>query len=299
MRLKSSVKSKVAILCLFFTTISSADVTVETVEYRGWKGCAKLTNDSVELIVVPQIGRIMHFGYKGKENLLWVNEALFGTAPQKGYLNWGGDKVWWAPQAEWKWPPDAGLDGSPYEMTVTKTLVRLRSPLGRLHPIRLTREITLAPFGPEARITNALENRGAAKSLSVWQVTQVNDPSEVILPIASTGKMPSGFNVQIGDKLDPQFHVRKPDALYIKRSTEKAFKFGAKGTGEISAKIGSVIFTSRSETVRRATYPDGDAAQEVFTSPDPSKYVELEHLSPLIKMEPRQVAIQKVTWRLK
>lgn len=293
------MKSKVAILCLFFTTISSADVTVETVEFRGWKGCAKLTNDSVELIVVPQIGRIMHFGFKGKGNVLWVNESLIGVAPQKGYLNWGGDKVWWAPQAEWKWPPDAGLDGSTYEMELTKTSVRLKSPVGKLHPLRLIREITLAPFGPEARMTNALENRGAAKYLSVWQVTQVNDPSEVVLPIASTGKMPSGFNVQIGEKLDPQFHVRKPDSLLLKRSPNKAFKFGAKGSGELTAKIGNTLFTSRSETVRRASYPDGDSAQEVFTSPDPAKYVELEHLSPLIKMEPRQVAIQKVTWRLK
>jgi hypothetical protein len=111
--------------------------------------------------------------------------------------------------------------------------------------------------------------------------------------------MPSGFNVQVGDKLDPQFHIRKPEALYIKRSTAKAFKFGAKGSGELSAKVGDTIFTSKSETVRGATYPDGDSAQEVFTSPDPAKYVELEHLSPLIRMEPRQVAIQKVTWRLK
>lgn len=293
------MKSKVAILCLFFTTISQADVTVETVDYRGWKGCAKLTNDSVELIVVPQIGRIMHFGFKGKDNVLWVNESLIGVAPQKGYLNWGGDKVWWAPQAEWKWPPDAGLDGSAYEMELMKTSVRLKSPVGKLHPVRLIREITLAPFGPEARMTNALENRGTAKFLSVWQVTQVNDPSEVVIPIASTGKMPSGFNVQIGEKLDPQFHVRKPDSLLLKRSPHKAFKFGAKGTGELTAKIGNTLFFSRSETVRRASYPDGDSAQEVFTSPDPAKYVELEHLSPLTKMEPRQVAIQKVTWRLK
>ncbi len=299
MRLKSSVKSKVAILCLFFTTISSADVTVETVEFRGWKGCAKLTNDVVELIVVPQIGRIMHFGFKGKQNVLWVNESLFGAAPQKGYLNWGGDKVWWAPQADWQWPPDAGLDGSAFEMELTKTSVRLKSPLGKRHPVRLVREITLAPFGPEARMTNALENRGAAKYLSVWQVTQIDDPSEVVMPIQSTGKMPSGFNVQIGDKLDSQFHIRKPDALVLKRSPDKAFKFGAKGSGELIAKIGNTGFTSKSETVRKSAYPDGDSAQEVFTSPNPAKYVELEHLSPLIKMEPRQVAIQKVTWRLK
>src|SRR5436305_1962851 len=73
-----------------------AGVAVERVDYRGWPGCFRLTNGTVEVVVVPQVGRAMRYGPAGGPNLLWENPALAGrdpdpsTAPTATWANFGG-----------------------------------------------------------------------------------------------------------------------------------------------------------------------------------------------------------------
>src|SRR5438105_716976 len=55
-----------------------AGVAVERVDYHGWPGCFRLTNGTVDVVVVPQIGRVMRYGPVGGPNLLWENPALPG-----------------------------------------------------------------------------------------------------------------------------------------------------------------------------------------------------------------------------
>ena len=94
---------------------------VESV-YRGWKTVC-LSNDLIDLQVLPDIGgRIIQFKLGGKE-FLWVNPQLAGKLPPSnglaadgGWFNIGGDKLWPAPQGwdndrQWPGPPDAVLDG--------------------------------------------------------------------------------------------------------------------------------------------------------------------------------------------
>ena len=100
--------------------------------YRGWKALTS-GNGLIEIHVVPDVGgRVIQFRL-GKKDFLWVNPNLHGkTSPQTGlapdgsWLNYGGDKIWPAPQGwdndqQWPGPPDAVLDGQPY------TLEKLRA----------------------------------------------------------------------------------------------------------------------------------------------------------------------------
>src|SRR5690349_6289708 len=78
------------------------EVTVRQVEYHGWKGAYRLSNQTVELLFVPQIGRILRYGYIDGPNILCENAALQGKAPDpahpgKDWVNYGGDKLWPAP----------------------------------------------------------------------------------------------------------------------------------------------------------------------------------------------------------
>ena len=40
-----------------------AQVTVEEIEYEGWARSIEIANPDVRLVVVPAIGRIMHYGF--------------------------------------------------------------------------------------------------------------------------------------------------------------------------------------------------------------------------------------------
>lgn len=108
--------------CLLGYAIAAfpADATVKRVAYRGWNEAVTISNGKVEAIVVPQIGRVMQFRFTGDhDGPFWENSRLSGKAPNSQSSEWGnfgGDKSWPAPQAEWEkmtgrgWPPPAAFD---------------------------------------------------------------------------------------------------------------------------------------------------------------------------------------------
>src|SRR4051794_19258518 len=152
-----------------------AGVSVERVDYRGWPGCFRLTNGTVDVVVVPQVGRVMRYGPVGGPNLLWENPALAGRDPNPSpaadvvWANFGGDKVWpwpqdWAGRTGRQWPPPPEADQAGYDVIVLgdpgtagpRTLRMTSAPL-RGFDVRVVREITLAPAGTELTIDSRLE----------------------------------------------------------------------------------------------------------------------------------------------
>ena len=51
---------------------------IRKITYRGWEDSVEMVNDTVRVVVSPQIGRIMHYSFKDEENLLWVNAVWEG-----------------------------------------------------------------------------------------------------------------------------------------------------------------------------------------------------------------------------
>ena len=105
---------------------SARNASCSEADYRGWVS-QRLANEFLAVYVVPAIGgRVIQFQLGSKE-FLWVNPKLAGQLPPAsgldpdgGWLNYGGDKLWPAPQGwdndeQWPGPPDAVLDGQPYE----------------------------------------------------------------------------------------------------------------------------------------------------------------------------------------
>src|SRR3982750_3663343 len=88
-------------------------MSVEKTAYQGWPEAYRLSNGTVDVVVVPAIGRIMRYGPVGRQNLLWKTPRPAGkpASPGKEWANFGGDKVWPWPQDDWPqragraWPP--------------------------------------------------------------------------------------------------------------------------------------------------------------------------------------------------
>lgn len=280
-------------------------VVVSRMTYRGWAGALRLSNGDVELVVVPTIGRIMRFAATDGSNVLWENPELWGReAPRaedrREWTNFGGDKVWPAPQERWSWPPDPWLDGSPHRCTVQADgSVRLVSPISRVMNLRLVRTVRMEPSKPVVVVDNVLENHGAEPvSWSVWEVAQVESPDRVEMP-RSSRLFDTGYRI-FPDSSDVSAYVTVAgDIVHARRNSRGAYKVGADcGRAVVSAVRSGWRFTMIGPARARGEYPDGGCNVEVYSNPDPLPYMELEVLGPMVTIPPRGSIALRTTWKL-
>jgi hypothetical protein len=172
-------------------------VAIEQVAYEGWPDAYRLTNGTAEAIIVPQIARIMRYGFVNGENLLWNNPSELGKAGDpEGWRNFGGDKAWPWPQDDWpqwlqreaNWPPPPEADQSPQSARIiSPNTVRLTSPILAKTGLRIVRDITLAETGTRLYVVTKLERveEGYDFPVGAWAITQtpfVRGPLLVHLP---------------------------------------------------------------------------------------------------------------------
>lgn len=275
--------------------------------YQGWADSILVSNGRVEAIIVPAIGRIMQFRFSGEtEGPFWENEALAGQAPNPSSTNWmnfGGDKTWPAPQAEWgyvtprEWPPPAGFDAVPVEAVVDGWKVKLISPVDENYGIRTIREISLGLDTPVMTVRTTYEKvEGGPVMASVWVITQLKDPLVACTRIPHTSLYREGFQL-MSEETPPSLRLRD-GILYVERDPKAPHKVGMDA--------GSLLWVGEKEMLRidssrlpQQTYPDRGASAEIYTNPDPLRYVELEVLGPIHKMTAGSKIYRTSTYTLK
>jgi hypothetical protein len=239
------------------------------------------------VVIVPQIGRIMSFRLLGGENVFWEDCSLdgkSGDASGKEWVNFGGDKSWPAPEADWgavtgrkHWMPPTAFDALPVTASVAGEEVTLTSAVDEHYGLRVTRRVLLA--GSELSVTTSYERvRGEARPVSVWVITQFQEPVKAVVPVRADSKFTNGF-YQFDKTPWPQVK-RVGNLLEVTRDSKTAHKLGsdARVLAWVGEKEICVITPWASEG---GDYPDRGASAEVYTNPDPKKYVELETLGPL------------------
>ena len=294
------------IICyLTVNTKMSEKITVTKTNYQGWKDSYILSNSQVEAIIVPAIGRIMQFRLVGGENTFWENSQIYGKLPQiksEEWDNFGGDKTWPAPQSEWEkittisWPPPATFDSLPVEIKVQNNELTLISEIDPFYGIRSYRKITLEPNKPIMKITTTFEKvEGDAQQVSVWTITQLNEPVSVYALIPQNSIFPQGYNQQSED--NPANLKIDRGILSLKRDRNKAHKIGTDAStllwvGE------NVAVRMDSPRIDQVIYPDNNSSAEIYTNYDPKAYVELEFLSPLKTLQVGEKMDLTVTYTL-
>lgn len=270
------------LLLILSTANVLAAVSMTKTNYHGWADSYVIGNGKVEAVVVPAIGRVMQFRFAGEsEGPFWENRALDGKAADakaKDWINFGGDKTWPAPQADWPkvtprgWPPPVAFDSMPVEAIVEGEKLRLKSPVDPHYGIRTERLISFVPNGWEMTIvTTYFKVEGGPKKVAVWIITQLGEPERVCIPNA--GK----WNKQ-SDDLPLDF--KEGRNIYLKRHPSKSTKIGTQASS-MNWRNDRWVFQVTSPRIEGAEYPDNDSSAEVYTNPDPLKYVELETLGPM------------------
>jgi hypothetical protein len=270
-----------------------AKITIKQPQaWRGWNDALVISNGLIEAIVVPSIGRVMQLRFVGETaGAFWENEALAGkpvNPESKDWGNFGGDKSWPAPQADWPkitpraWPPPVAFDSRPCVATVKGNVITLTSPVDPHYGIRVIRTISLDVRRPVMKISTAYEKAaGEPRQVAIWVITQLPEPAAVYVPLPLQSINANGYVLQ--SKTVPPSLKREGQLLSLVRDKKAAFKIGTDAStmlwlGERFA----LRIDSRREPNKE--HPDSGSSAEVYTNPDPLAYVELETLGPLHEM---------------
>ena len=265
---------------------------VERISYHGWPNALRMRSAEAEVIVVPEIGRVMSFRFLDGANVFWEDRSLDGQRGNPGgkeWINFGGDKTWPAPESDWslrtgrkEWMPPAAFDALPVEPRINNGVVSLTSPVDPHYGIRTVRGISLA--GNCLSVDTTYEKVfGEPFKVGVWTITQFKEPVAVYVPVKTNSIFADG-HFKFSGEAWPQLQ-RRGGFIEISRDPKAPHKMGS------DAKL--LIWAGENEFCRISNwnptgseYPDRGASAEVYTNPDPKKYVELEMLGSLSRMKP-------------
>jgi hypothetical protein len=94
-------------LLFFLAKPGSAAMTIEKIEYHGWKKVYRITNGTVELLVLADVGpRILHYGFAGKRNEFHEFAEEAGKTGGKEFRSYGGHRLLVSPEVERTYYPD-------------------------------------------------------------------------------------------------------------------------------------------------------------------------------------------------
>lgn len=264
--------------------------TIKTISYHGWPQSYLLSNEVVEAIVVPAVGRVMQFRFVGGEDTFWENRALDGQQPDPSrgeWMNFGGDKCWPSPQSDWPaitgryWPPPVAFDTAPSAATIDGDTLTLTTSIDAEYGVKVTRRISLAPGSAEMTIRTTYHKlKGEPVKVAIWAITQVRDPQRVFVLLPEQPLFKGGFNQMTGP--EPFDLQRHPRMISLRRHPSEKLKIGT--DSESLLWLGETAALRIASTREPGTYPNTGSSAEVYTdAPDP--YVELETTGALATMK--------------
>jgi hypothetical protein len=276
-----------AVLALMFAAGCASDM------YNAYKWkTIHLGNDLVDLEVVPEIGgRVLQYSL-GDHDFFWVNRELentrppaSGVGPEGEWLNYGGDKLWPAPQgwdndAQWPGPPDPVLDGGPYRAQVLSgevqpTAILLTSREDMRSGIQFTREVKSFEDTTRVHIIATMLNIDTKpRRWSIWAVTQFdvadrhgkgyNKNFWTYCPLNPESRFYRGYGVQYGLVNNPTFNP-DPDNGMMRVHYQRIV--GKAGLDSPAGWVATVDATDGYAFIHRFThepgreYPDGSSVE--------------------------------------
>jgi Domain of unknown function (DUF4380) len=168
-----------------------------------------VSNGLISLSIVPEVGGRLLDLRLGGTPIFYSNPRLRGEAiprlqEEKISRNYGGSKVWPAPQGwsseqEWPGPPDPVFDCGAYdwkaELNPDCATVHLRSPDDEYTGITLRRQIKISSGSSSVEVLHTMQNTSPRPVCwSIWQVTQVNADKGLEIFVPATG-----FHQTFGD----------------------------------------------------------------------------------------------------
>jgi hypothetical protein len=288
---------------------AGAPPVIRRAPFKGWEA-VWIERGPLTLILVPQVGgRIMSFFWHGRE-LAFVNPAYQGRVDdvasiadlhdykrRAGFLLWGGEKTWLAPQDRWSDDvPFVDLDSGAYELALDRTTgaATMTSPVCRETGVQIERRLELGPQVGTWGVTHTLRNRSdRVVTWAPWSVDMVLRPATVYLPTRSGSPYPRGVrtfgNEGVSAAVRDQVVSFLDDIAVISCRRPVRFKYGTDADpGRLLAVLeagGGLVGYRKSVPVYHDRSYGNGCVLEVFNAPA-LPYLELELHGPLASLQP-------------
>jgi hypothetical protein len=207
--------------------------------------------------------------------------------PKGEWLNYGGDKLWPAPQGrgseeEWPGPPDAVLDGGSFTAKVTKeggrpVGIEMRSPKDKQSGVQFSRSFKIFEDSTRVKVAATMKNIDTKpRRWGIWAVTQFdtsnrdregyNPNYRVYCPINPNSMFYRGYNVMLGLTSHLSY---KPDYEKGMMRVKYEHRVGKIGMDSSAGWVATLDGTEGCVFVHRFTYEPGmeypdDASVEVW-----------------------------------
>ena len=299
--------------------------------YEGWD-CLKLKNGLVTMVVVPDLGgRVMEYKLSGYP-FFFVNDEEKGRlyppeqqiTAQREWHNFGGFKVWPAPQSAWgerlaeAWPPPATFDAMPFASEVlddkAAAAVRMESiPDPEGTGLQTSRELRLYGGGTHVSVKETFTNvTNQPVKWGIWDITQVRGALEadkpysekamVYFPLSRKSKHERGFvELTKGEETEMARAQWKPnivDGIMGVTYLQNVGKIGADSPGGWIAyvdELHSKVYVKRFEVFPDEDYPDQDSTVAVYTDGE-LPYIEMEVMGPVREIPPGESYTFDIDW---
>ncbi len=289
---------------------ATAERSLQRVTYKGWDAW-RLERGPLSLVLVPQIGgRVMGVQWHGQE-LSFVNPECEGRIQdvtaiadvhackrRLGFLLWGGDKTWLAPQSRWTDDvPFIDLDSGAYEFAWDDRAgtVTMISPVCRETGVQIERTLRIGEQPGAWSLTHTLHNRSRSDvSWAPWGVAMVMRPATVYLPTRAGSAFPQGLRTFENEGASEELRDRVVsfiDAVAVISCRDALkFKYGVDSeVGSVLAVIeagprGAIGLRKSVPVYHPQPYAHG-CVVEVFNSED-YPYLELELHGPVVTLAP-------------
>ncbi len=245
--------------------------------------------------------------------------------PDGEWLNYGGDKVWPAPQGwgsdeQWYGPPDPVLDGGPYTAELTKEndrlgAIRVTSEKDKRSGVEFSRKFRIFNGSTRVSIEATMKNIDTKRRRwGIWTVTQFdtsnrhgdgyNENYWAYCPLNPNSMFHKGYNVMLGLVSHLSY---KPDYENGMMRVHYDYRVGKIGMDSSAGWVVTLDATDGYVFVHRFTYepgkpyPDNASVEfwlngpgelvawgrEIAKMPDDTPYLmESEVLSPFASLEP-------------
>jgi hypothetical protein len=281
----------------------------DEVEYQGWKKAFRIRNDTVQLIVLTEVGpRILFFGFREEHNEFHEVPEHSGKSGDGVFRVYGGHRLWVSPEVERTYYPD----NVPVSIRRNKDAFIFTAPPESAHPgtnLQKEVEVKLAGTGTHVSVIHRISNLGKeATEMAPWALSVMAGSGKAILPlpprapVAADRLLPEGVLALwcYTDLADPRWKIGTK-YVQLHQQQNPAFKFKEQMTG-IYNPFGwgayfrqGHLFVKRAAVHKRAKYPDFGCNFETYTDP---YSLELETLGPLQNLEPGQTAEHTEEWWL-
>jgi hypothetical protein len=282
---------------------------VERISYRGWNNVYRISNATVELLVLADVGpRVISYRFAGGENIFHEVAEQAGLTGGSEFRLYGGHRLWVSPEVDRTYYPD----NSPVDVHQDQSLVRFTSPPENTSPgsdLQKELEITLDERGTQVKLEHVITNRdNRPTELAPWAPTMMRAGGRAIVPLPPRAAMDKDHFQSVGpltlwsftDFADSRWTLGT-EYVQLRQQQNPTGRFQEQMTGIYNSAgwgayyLQGTVFVKTAPIITGAAYPDFGCNFEVFTNPD---FLELETLGPIVRLNPGESTRHTESWRL-